>query len=63
MIVEVNILYVVVLSFVIFVYSAMVIKFRQSRKRMKALQMLSKKDSFQMEGITFQQQFGYSLYQ
>ena len=57
MIVVLNMQYVVVLSFVIFVYAAMVIKFRQSRKRLEALQMLTQKDSFEMQGITFQQKF------
>ena len=54
---EVNIEYVVVLGFVIFVYAAMVIKFRQCRKRLEALQKMTHKDSFEMQGIKFQQQF------
>ena len=52
-----SLLYVVILGFVIFVYVVMVAKFRQSRKKLEALQKLGQKDSNEMQKPKFQRTF------
>jgi len=52
-----SLLYVVILGFVIFVYVVMVTKFRQSRKKLEALQKLGQEDSNEMQKPKFQRTF------
>jgi len=52
-----SLLYVVILGFVIFVYVVMVAKFRQSRKKLEALQKLGQEDLNEMQKPKFQRTF------